>query len=73
MLLQPKRLVGYYCSDTRDIERACIMTERRNVLCDGRGSHRQTLDVNVNIPHLNVLNQRFFIQPTTSLTTHSCY
>jgi len=38
------------CSDTRDIERSCFMTERRNVPCDGCGSHRQTPDVNVNVP-----------------------
>jgi hypothetical protein len=71
-LLQPERLAGCYCSVTRDIERAYIMTERRSVPCDGRGGHRQTLDVNVNTPVLMYLTADSSYSQT-SLITHSYY
>jgi hypothetical protein len=57
-LLQSERLAGCNCSNIRNIECACIMAETRNIPCDSRGGHRQTLDVHVNSPRLDVLNRR---------------
>lgn len=53
-----RQLADCNCLDTRDMERACIMTGTRNIPCDGRGGHKQTLNVYVNIPLLDVLNHR---------------